>query len=138
MDFHKIEFDGDLDELGEDKLRELVASFKQAQGANIEQFEEVTERVAKFEEYDSELTDELAEASPLSESELEAVSFSRKRELLEEFTTEEEQGGGEPLDDGGSECSPSEFGQRGETRSNGEETEDFITDVFDGIAGVEP
>ena len=142
MDFHTIEFEEDLDELEADELRDLVTDFVEAQDANLEQFEEASERVADLEEYDEEISEELTENSPLSEAEVGAISFSRKRELLEEFASEEppeepEVGGG---DDGeGEESGPEQFGKQGPTHEGGEgeETPEFVEKAFDDVAGVE-
>lgn len=138
MDFHKIEFEDDPTEMAEEDLRELVAKFQKAQEANVEQFEEVSERVDDFEEYDDELTEELVEASPLSEAEVDNVSFTRKRDLLAEFTSEEEveSEGGE---EGGEGEGPEEFGQQGPTHDGEDEsgTPEFIKEAYDGMAGVD-
>jgi hypothetical protein len=141
MDFHKVTVDNDIEAFSEADLRELVAEYRDAQTSNLELFEEVSEKMGEYREYEDELTEELVDASPLAESEVADVSFNRKRELLAEFdetgqSTDSEAGEGEEFDeeDGGSK----EFGQRGETHTDEKETEDFIESQFESMSGVEP
>lgn len=140
MDFHTIEFDADVTDLEADELRELVTDFVEAQDANLEQFEDASERVADLEEYDDEISEKLVDSSPLSETEVGAIDFARKRELLEEFagdgsTGEQEADSGGEGDDG----SPEQFGQQGPTHDSddGEDTPEFVEKAFDSVAGVE-
>lgn len=141
MDFHKVTVDNDIEAFSEADLRELVAEYRDAQTSNLELFEEVSEKMGEYREYEDELTEELVDASPLAESEVADVSFNRKRELLAEFdetgqSTDSEAGEAEEFDeeDGGSK----EFGQRGETHTDEKETEDFIESQFESMSGVEP
>lgn len=144
MDFHKVTVDNDIEAFSEADLRELVAEYRDAQTSNLELFEEVSEKMSEYREYEDELTEQLVDASPLAESEVADVSFNRKRELLAEFdeadqSTDSEAGEAEEFDgedgeDGGSK----EFGQRGETHTDEKETEDFIESQFESMSGVEP
>lgn len=143
MDFHTIEFEEDLDELEADELRDLVTDFAEAQAANLEQFEETSERVAGLEEYDAEISEKLVDESPLSETEVGAIDFARKRELLEEFAAEEEtEEPEEEFDEGdeGDEGRPEQFGQQGPTHDGeGEDggTPEFVEKAFEDTAGVQ-
>ena len=139
MDFNTIEIEDDLDELSAEEATELLAKFQEAQEANREQFEEVTETVQEFSALDEEVSEDLVEASPLSESEVSGLDFSRKRELLADFSTEETS---EEVDEGEEgETTPAKFGKQGETHPEGEEPEDGTPDVvkaaFSDINGVE-
>jgi hypothetical protein len=129
MNFNKVEFDTELEQLDADELRELVGKFTEAQTENLETFEDAADRVREFEEYNEELTEELVEASPLTEAEVESTSFSRKRELLDEFSDEQAQESGE---------GPNSFGQRGNTHGEEENnTPELVEQAFDNISGVE-
>jgi hypothetical protein len=130
MDFHKVEFEDDIDELGTDDLREIVEQFSQAQEQNIAEFEEAVDTVEEFEGFSQEVTDELVELSDLPEAEVESLSFSARRDLLDtlhesETTDEAEE----------SEAEFEDTGTRGET--HGEDgIDEAVTSAFSGISGV--
>lgn len=129
MNFNKVEFDTELEQLDADELRELVGKFTEAQAENLETFEDAADRVREFEEYNEELTEELVEVSPLTEAEVEATSFSRKRELLDEFDGEQS---------GEADEKPRGFGQRGKTHGNEEDsTPELVEQAFNDISGVQ-
>jgi len=137
MDFHTVTIEDDLDDLSVGEATELLEAFQEAQAANKESFEDAAETVEEFSEFDAEVTEDLVDASPLSEDEVEPLSFSRKRDLLAEFEAGGESGdggdeGGEEDGEGG----PAEFGKQGPTH-DGEDEPTFVEDAFDNINGVE-
>lgn len=140
MDFQKVTFDTDLDEMEADELASLVRQFSEAQEQNIAEFEQASEtieglegRVSEVQEFDAELTDELAEASPLGEDELAAFSISRKRELLAEFAEADEDE--EEDDEEDEEAEFSDMGQRGETHDEDAKA-DFAKEYLGDIPGL--
>jgi hypothetical protein len=88
MEFYKVEFETDLEEMDSDQLAELVREFIEAQSVNQQTFGEVTEEVAEFQEFEAEIDDEIVESSPLTEDEVKQFDFSRKRDLLDNFDEE--------------------------------------------------
>jgi hypothetical protein len=140
MDFQKITFDDDLEDMEADELRGLIREYDDAQSENISEFQQAVEsidtlegKVAEVEEFDAELTEKLDEISPLDEDELSEFSVTRKRELLTKFAEPEgdEPEGDEGGDEGGEE-NFSDMGNRGETHG-----EDFDAGSFLDIAGLE-
>lgn len=137
MDFQKVTFDTDLDEMEADDLADLVRQFSEAQEQNIAEFESASEtieglegRVSEVQDFDAELTEELSEVSPLGEDELANFSISRKRELLAEFAEADEDE--EEDDEEGEEAEFSDMGQRGETHDEDAErnfAEEYLGDI---------
>ena len=139
MDFQKVTFDTDLDEMEADELVSLVRQFSEAQEQNITEFEQASEtieglegRVSEVQDFDAELTEELAEVSPLGEDELADFSISRKRELLAEFAEADED---EEEEDEDEEAEFSDFGTRGETHDEDAEA-DFAKEYLGDIPGL--
>ena len=139
MDFQKVTFDTDLDEMEADDLADLVRQFSEAQEQNIAEFESASEtieglegRVSEVQDFDAELTEELAEVSPLGEDELADFSISRKRELLAEFAEADEDEEDEEEDE---EAEFSDFGTRGETHDEDAEA-DFAKEYLGDIPGL--
>ncbi|UBF19595.1 hypothetical protein HRTV-10_gp11 [Halorubrum tailed virus 10] len=136
MDFQKVTFDTDLDEMEADDLADLVRQFSEAQEQNIAEFESASEtieglegRVSEVQDFDAELTEELSEVSPLGEDELANFSISRKRELLAEFAEADED---EEEEDEDEEAEFSDMGQRGETHDEDAErnfAEEYLGDI---------
>lgn len=139
MDFSKVTIDKDVDELEGDEARELISDFKNAQEQNIAEFEAASEQIDdlegtfdEFEDADEELTAEVAEATFMSEDEASGLAFSRKREILAEFSAEETETVEDDVDDDGAEFE--DMGQRGETH-NDEEAETAIAEKYLGDIG---
>jgi len=143
MDFHKVTFDNELEDMEADELRGLVREFYEAQSDNIAEFTEAKEsiealegRVGEVSDFDEELTEELAEVSPLDEEELSNFSISRKRSLLADFSESGEgEGEGEEDDVEGGQ-SFSDMGNRGETHGEDESGQKFAEDYLSDIAGL--
>lgn len=140
MDFSKVTFDKDVDELEADEARELISDFQTAQEQNIAEFEDASEQIddlegtfAEFEDADEELTAEVAEATFMSEDEAAMLEFGRKREILADFSVEEEEVEDE-VDEDGAEFS--EMGQRGETHNNEDEKTEFANKHLGDISGL--
>jgi hypothetical protein len=139
MDFQKVTFEGDLDEMDEEELVGLVRQFSDAQDDNIAEFETASEeiddlegRVSEVAEFDAELTEQLVEASPLDEDEVASFSISRKRSLLADFSEAEEE-----ADEGGEgDKDFSEMGQRGPTHNEEEAKAQFAKDFLGDIPGL--
>lgn len=136
MDFQRITFETDVDELEAEEARELVDQFDSAQTENIAAFEEASDKIedldgdlSEFEEADEDLTEEVVEATFLDEDEASALSFARKREVLSEQQEEVEGDGGEE----GEEGEFSDMGTKGETHTEDEEgsavAEEYLGDI---------
>jgi hypothetical protein len=141
MDFSKVTFEKDVDDLEGDEARDLVSDFKSAQEQNISEFETASEQIEalegtfdEFEDADEELTAEVAEATFMSEDEAEQLAFTRKREILAEFSEEEES-----IDEGtegeGGDGKFEDMGQRGETHTD-EESKAFAEKHLGDIQGL--
>jgi hypothetical protein len=140
MDFSKVTFDKDVDELEAEEARELISNFQTAQEQNIAEFEAASEQIdelegtpSEFEEADEQLTAEVAEATFMSEDEAATLSFGRKREILADFSEVEEEDEETPEGDEGSDggATFSNMGQRGETHDE-EEAERNVADQYLG------
>lgn len=141
-------FDKSLDEFEAEEARELISDFQTAQESNIAEFEDAKDRIddlegdfAEFEDADEELTAEVADATFMSEDEAAGLSFARKREILADFSEEEEEVEDEDEDededgDGDEEAEFSDFGTRGETHNDDEETRAFAEDVLGDVNGL--
>lgn len=142
MDFSKVTFDESVDELSAEEARKLISDFKNAQEQNIAEFEKASEQIDdlegtfdEFEEADEELTAEVAEATFMSEDEASDLAFSRKREILAEFSDEETEDVEDDVDgDGGAEFE--DMGQRGETHNEEEEQAAFAEKHIGDIDGL--
>ena len=125
LDFTEIEFDSDLADLDEDELADLVREYQEAQESNRANFEEATETLDDFEEFDDSLTERVTDETSLPESEAERLSFSGKRDLLggleDDETEVEGDDGGEEFDDMG--------GQKGETNPDDETESEFVSNA---------
>jgi hypothetical protein len=138
INFIEVQFDLDVDEAEADELRGLVREFVEAQEKNRAEFEEAVEtvdelsgKVGEVQEYEEELTKELIEVSPLSEEEIASFSLQRKRDLLAEFSVEEDDDG-----DGDDPEGPQDFGQSGPTHGDDEPIPEFVRRVYDDMEGV--
>ncbi|MFB6188196.1 MAG: hypothetical protein ABEI86_15210 [Halobacteriaceae archaeon] len=141
MDFQKVTFETDLDQIEDtEKLRGLVREFSDAQEQNIAEFEEISEefesletKVGEFKDADAQLTEEVAEKTYLEESEAEALTFSRKQEILEEaeFSEEAEEESDEE------EAEFDDMGKRGETHDESAAEADLKAEYLDDIQGLE-
>jgi len=139
MDFSKVTFDEDVSELEAEDARQLISDFKNAQEQNIAEFEKASEQIedlegsfAEYEDADEQLTQEVAEATFMSEDEASRLEFSRKREILAEF--EEEDGGDDEDDD--DEGNFSNISTRGETHDDDEAKKQFAEKHLGNIEGL--
>lgn len=141
MDFTKVTFDADLDEIEDaDELRGIVRDFEDAQDSNISEFKEAKETLDEFEgrvgeaqDFKEELAENLSEVSPLSEDEALTYDMARIRELITEFSEDA------PVDDGdegGEEGQFSDMGQRGETHTDEDVDREFAEKHLGGIGGL--
>lgn len=135
LDFHEIEYDN-LSEMSTEELRDLVGEFREAQEENIDQFEQVVDRMEEFQSADADLAQRVAEETSLPESEAQRLSFSGKRELLDTETETEDEtqtraGSGEQSEEF------NDMGQSGETHSDEDSTAEPVEQAFDRIGGVE-
>lgn len=145
MDFQKVNFDDELEGMEAEQLRGLVQEFKDAQDDNIAEFKEASEeidelegRVGEVADFESELTEELAEVSPLSEDDLAEFSIGRKRSLLADFSEEEEGEEEEDEDeDEDDEQNFENFGQQGETHDDEAAEQKFAEEYLGDIPGLE-
>lgn len=140
MDFSKVTFDKDVDELEGDEARELISDFQSAQEQNIAEFEDASEKIEdlegsfeEFEDADEDLTAEVAEATFMSEDEASKLTFARKREILADFSAEEEEVEDSVEDEGGEGGAKfSDMGTQGETHDEDAEVEaakEFLGDI---------
>lgn len=141
MDFTKVSFDANLDEIEDaDELRGIVQKFESAQESNISEFQDAKDtledfegRVGEAEEFKEDLAEDLSEVSPLSEDEALSYEMSRMRELIVEFSESTEE---EAEADGG-EGQFSNMGQKGETHNEDEAEATFAQDHLGDIKGLE-
>jgi len=135
MDFKKVEFDDDLDDMEAGELRELVREFAQAQEENIADFEEVTDEITEFEEFDATLTEDLVEQTSLSEGAASALPFSEKQDLLADLNATE------ASDEDGSEeeADFEDRGTKGETNFDDEPSgpPEHVERALSGVSGVQ-
>ena len=155
MKFNKVNFDGDLSEMDDDELTELVDQYQKAQETNVAEFKQAKEAMAELVDADEnadfedifgevqdftdakdELVDEVKEFdafadSPVSESELEDAAFSKVREWHAYFAAAE----AAPEDDDGE---FDDMGKRGETGGDEEEADrQFAKKHLNGMAGFQ-
>ena len=155
MKFNKVNFDGDLSEMDDDELTELVDQYQKAQETNVAEFKQAKEAMAELVDADEnadfedifgevqdftdakdELVDEVKEFdafadSPVTESELEDAAFSKVREWHAYFAAAE----AAPEDDDGE---FDDMGKRGETDGDEEEAErQFAEKHLSGMAGFQ-
>lgn len=140
MDFTKVSFDADLDEIEDaDELRGIVQKFESAQESNISEFQDAKDtlenfegRVGEAEEFKEDLAKDLSEVSPLSEEEALTYDMSRMRELIVEFSESTE----EETEEGG-DGRFSNMGQRGETHNEDGAESSFAKEHLGDIKGLE-
>jgi hypothetical protein len=130
LDFTEIEFNGDLTDLDTDELADLVREYQEAQESNRANFEEATETLDDFEEFDDSLTERVTDETSLPESEAERLSFSGKRDLLGGLEDDETEVEG---DEGDGDEGDGEFNDLGNTKGEtdpDEETEsEFVSNA---------
>lgn len=121
LEFTRVTYDSDIEDLSEERLRELVREFKDAQESNHTEFSEVAssmdEELQEFEQLKENLIEQIKKAEgfseiPLSEDRLEDVSFSTLREWDNYLQETESDEGGEEVEDFG-ERSPDGGGSTG-------------------------
>lgn len=137
MDFQKVSYDGDLDDMEADDLRTVVKQYEEAQDSNIAEFETAKEtidglegEVAEKEEFKQRRVDKLTEVSPLGEEDVGEFSLTRIDSLIEDFTEES-------ADDENPEEDPEfdDMGQRGPTHDEDAGMAEYAAEV-DSIPGV--
>lgn len=140
MDFHKVTYDGDLDDMDADDLRTVVEEYEEAQNDNIAAFESATDtidglegEVAEKAEFKARRVEKLTEVSPLGEDDVESFSLSRIDSLIEEFT--EDSTDEEPDPDDPEDPEFDDMGRRGPTHNDEDENARFAEQV-DSIPGV--
>lgn len=144
MNFTKVSFDGDLDDIDDaEELRGVVRKFQSAQDSNISEFEDAKDtledfevRVGEAQEFKGELAERLSEVSPLSEDEALTYDMTRIRELIADFSDGgevEDEGGDEDGDEGGA---FSDMGQRGETHGEDTSEKAFAEKHLGDIGGL--
>lgn len=140
MDFSKVNTDENIEQLGEDQLRDLVTEYQKAQDENLAEFKSAKERVEELEgsvedanEFHETLTEELVEVSPLTETDVTEYSLSRKYELIDKFTTGSTDA---DTDSGGTDDDVNDFGQRGETHEEGDGVPEFVKQSYENVDGI--
>lgn len=141
MDFSKVTFDDDVDELEAEEARELISQFKTAQEQNIAEFQNASDKIddlegsfSEFEDADEQLTADVAEATFMSEDEAAELTFARKRQVLADFSEKSEEAGDEGGEDGG-DADFSDMGQHGETHTD-DDDHSFAEEHLGGIEGL--
>lgn len=141
MNFTKVSFDGDLDDIEDaDELRGVIRKFQSAQESNISEFEDAKDtledfegRVGEAQEFKEDLAETLSEVSPLDTDEAMTYKMARQRELIAEFSESE------ATDEVEEEETPdafSDMGQRGETHDDDEAARSFAEKHIGGIKGL--
>jgi len=142
MNFTKVSFDGDLDDIEDaDELRGVVRKFQSAQESNISEFEDAKDtledfegRVGEAQEFKDDLAESLSEVSPLAKEEALTYDMARIRELIAEFSEAETSDA-----DNVEEDTPdtfSDMGTRGETHDEDEAERSFAKEHIGGIKGL--
>lgn len=139
MDFQKVTYDGDLDEMEADDLRSIVEEYEEAQETNIGEFEAAKERIEGLEgevaekaEFKAERVERLTEVSPLDEEEAESFSLARIDSLIAEFT--EDSTADEEVEDD-EEADFDDMGHRGPTHDDEDGMSEYKAQV-ETIPGV--
>jgi hypothetical protein len=144
FDITKVSIDGDVDDLTEEQLRELVSKFQDAQESNVAEFSEAVEEIPDveestiedFEQAREDLVEEITEAEkfdevPLSEDSLENCDFSDLRDWKEFVTAEDVE---DDTDDSGADDFD-DFGKKAPVDDEGGES-DFAEDALDEMQGL--
>lgn len=141
MDFQKVSYDGDLDDMDAENLRTVVEEYEEAQTSNIAEFESAKDtidglegEVAEKAEFKSRRVEKLTEVSPLGEDDVESFSLARIDSLIEEFT-EDSAGEGDDPDADPEDPEFDDMGRRGPTHDNEEAAAEFAEQVG-SIPGV--
>lgn len=139
MNFQKVTYDGDLDDMEAEDLRAVVEEYEEAQDTNIEEFEDAKDtieglegEVAEKAEFKAQRVEKLVEVSPLGEDDVENFSLSRVDSLIEEFTEDSDDDG---EDDEDEEPEFEDMGKRGETHGE-DETPTKFREQVESIPGV--
>lgn len=143
LNFNKVSYDGDLVDLSEEEMQDVIREFEKAQESNVAEFEKAADTLDGVDEADIEdfaearadLIEDITGADgfeevPLTEEKLEDEDFGDLREW-KEFVA----------DTGESEESEQDFedmGQKGETHGDdeGDDSPDFIESEIANISGV--
>lgn len=144
LDFNQVTFDGDLEDASEEDLRELIATYEDAQEDNAAEFEAAKETLDEVEDVNVEefhdaradlietITEyESFEDAPLTEDDLEDSDFARLREYDDYFGAQ----------DAASDEEDGEFSDMGtESPEDENETSDaeFFEDALGDVPGVAP
>lgn len=141
MDFQKVTYDGDLDDMDAESLRTVVEEYEEAQTSNIAAFESATDtidglegEVAEKAEFKARRVEKLTEVSPLGADDVENFSLSRIDSLIEEFTASEPDGGEDADEDEDPEFD--DMGRRGPTHTDEDEATARFTEQVEAIPGV--
>lgn len=143
LNFNQVTFDGDVDDLSEDEMAEVIREYQNAQESNVAEFERAADTLDEVDEADIEefkdakaaKVEETVEADafedvPLTEDELAEASFAKVRqwnEFVEAQSTED----GESDEDKNFD----EMGTQGPTNTDDEFDEDLVQHV-DALSGV--
>lgn len=146
LNFNKVTFDKDLDELSESELREGIQKFQKAQEANAAEFETAAEAVEEFDEDVIEdfedaretLIEDVTEAEkfdevPLTEDKLRDEDFGDLQDWKDFVTVEDtdEQPEDDETDDGDFE----DMGQKSPTGGK-DDTEEFVEEELGEMQGL--
>lgn len=139
FDITKVTIDGNVDDLSEDQLRELVSKFQDANNSNIAEFEDAAESldgvdentIEDFEKARGDLIEDITEAEafgevPLTEDKLKDEDFSDLQDW-KAFVTDQDE---DDSEDGNFD----DMGQR--TQTDDEDVADFAEDEIGSMQGV--
>lgn len=148
FDITKVTIDGDVDDLSEEQLRELVGKFQDAQESNVAEFERAAEAmdevdedtIEDFEQARESLIEEIADAEafgevPLDEEDLEDEDFSDLQDWRE-FVAGGGAGGDDPEDDEPEEDAEfDDFGTESPA-DPGDDEYDFVEEELQDVPGL--
>lgn len=148
FDITKVTIDGNVDDLSQDQLRELVGKFQDAQDSNVAEFEKAMEAtdgmdgstIEDFEDARQGLIESITDAEafdevPLTEDALEDSEFSELQDWQDFVDAQAVEDGGDEADEGGEGADFDDMGQKSPSDLD-DETEDFVEKELDGIQGL--
>jgi hypothetical protein len=149
MEFSTVEPTGDVEEMGEDELREVVTEYREAQEQNESVFEDLSEDseessyseedIEELQEFKESRAESIADNSPLRKEEVVDYGVSRLDELYQEFVAgTDETDEVEETQDENDEAEFTDMGSEGETHDPDGEAEfsEEAENAVDGISGL--
>lgn len=146
LNFKKVTYEDELSEFSEEKLRELVGEFEDAQESNVAEFQEVADategisesEIEDFETFREELIEDITGAEafdevPLSEDQLESEDFSTLQEWKDFVSGQESES--ESDEDEQAETEFEDMGKKAPV-DGGKDNAEFADDKLSDVQGL--